>query len=166
MENGRCIMAKPPAYVNALKRILMMNASDEELRTWHPAITSTSPATSLPVMSYIASNKTLVALTNKYKLVMVATEAWHGEMEAVSKSLQDALHLYLNFRDYSVEQEKISGADLAEQPISLVTRLSIAGEHGRMVVDELFHPTKACKLNLIPEAGHARCDSPIDQTHS
>ena len=103
-------------------------------------------------MSYKASNKTLVALTNKYKPVMVATEEWHGEIEAVSKSLQDALHLYLNIRDYSVEQEKISGADLAEEPVSLVTRPRIADEHGRMVVDELFHQTKACKLNLIPEA--------------
>ncbi len=76
-------------------------------------------------------------MTNNYKPVMVATEAWHGEVEAVSKSRQDALHLYLNVRDYCVEQEKISGADLAEQPISLVTRLSIADEHGRVVVDEL-----------------------------
>ncbi len=83
---------------------------------------------------------------------MIATETWHGEIEAVSKSLQDALHFYLHVRDFSVEQEKISGADLSEQPISLTTRLSIADEHGRMMVDELFHPTKACRLNLIPEA--------------
>ena len=62
-------MAKPPAYISALKRIL------EELKAWHPAITSTSPTTSLAVMSYIASTKTLVALTNKYKPAMVATEA-------------------------------------------------------------------------------------------
>ena len=74
------------------------------------------------------------------------------EIQAVSRSLQDALQLYLNVRDYSVAQDKIIGADLAEQPISLATRLSIADEHGRNVVDGRFHPTKACKLNLIPEA--------------
>ncbi len=148
----KCIAAKPPAYIYALKRILMVGVTHDNLKAWHPAITSMSPITSLAVMSYSASNKTMVTLSNKFKPVMIATEAWHGEIEAVSKSLQDALHMYLHIRDYSVEQEKNCGADLAEQPISLVTRLSVADEHGRMVVDELFHPTKACKLNLIADA--------------
>ena len=53
----RCITSKPPAYVKALKRIMMTGTKDEELKAWHPAITSTSPVTSLAVMSYLASNK-------------------------------------------------------------------------------------------------------------
>ena len=150
-QGVKVLTCKPKRYDEAVHKVLRAEASDEDLEVWHPAITDLSPITAFAAVAYTAGYDSIQTLKQNHEIVFLAVETWQGQIDLTSRALMQEIAARIDFKGYSRERHNLTCGEIANKRISFTTRVCMVEEAGRKISDELFQPTKATRLSVVPQ---------------
>ena len=150
-QSVKVLTSKPKRYEEAIHKILEAEASEEDLEAWHPAITDLSPITAFASVAYTAGYDSIQRLRPSHEVVFLAVESWQGQIDLTSRALMQEVITRIDLKSYSRERHALTYGENANKRISFTTRVCIVDEAGSKVSDELFRPTKATRLSVVPQ---------------
>ena len=147
----KVLISRPKRHDEAVHKILRAEANDDDLEVWHPAITDLSPVTAFAMVAYTSGDDSIQKKKQRHEIVFLAVETWQGQIDLKSRALMQEVGSRIDFKGYSREKQNLTHGEMANKKISFTTRVCIVDEAGRKVSDELFHPTKATRLSVVPQ---------------
>ena len=144
----RTVASIPKNFDVLYKKLLLPEATDQELAQWKSAITNVSPAVSYGMCIFLADSTSLTEWESGREMTFLGLETWQARLEEDQRAPQLATSISID--QYGTRH---GDADLDSCPqlnYDLPVSVSVVDRWGRPVVDIQAKPGRAFRPCLVP----------------